>query len=103
MRQKEEVGRVVVYILAKGVGAYPGEGAYQSVGAYSRKYGNAVQSHFIFQMIQGGSVSRKQMKSVGANIRQRINFQKYLYLYVNINVITTFKLLIRIIMICIHK
>ena len=81
MRQKEEVGRVVVYILAKGVGAYPGEGAYQSVGAYSRKY----------------------LKSVGANIRQRINFQKYLYLYVNINVITTFKLLIRIIMICIHK
>ena len=27
MRQKEEVGRVVVHILAKGVGAYPGEGA----------------------------------------------------------------------------
>ena len=39
MRQKEEVGRVVVYILAKRVGAYPGEGAYQSVGAYSRRYG----------------------------------------------------------------
>ena len=34
---------------------------------------------------------------------QSINFQKYLYLYVNINVITTFKFLIRIIVICIHK
>ena len=48
MRQKEEVGRVVAYILAKGVGAYPGEGAYQSVGAYSRKYGTCSSEPFHF-------------------------------------------------------
>ena len=69
MRQKEEVGRVVVHILAKGVGAYPGRVLIRAWALIRGNTVHAVQSHFIFQMIQGGSVSRKQMKSVGANIR----------------------------------
>ena len=58
-----------------------GEGAYQSEGGYSRKYGYMQFRAILFsRRFKVALFSRKQMKSVGAKIRQRISVEKYLYL-----------------------
>ena len=75
----------LVSLPSKEEGAYSrgggGEGAYQSERGYSRKYGYMQCRAILFsRRFQVALFSRKQMKSVGAKIRQRISVEKYLYL-----------------------
>ena len=60
-------------MLAQGKGAYLGEGGYQSEGVIRRIRYMQIRANLFFRLFKVALFSRKQMKSLGAEIRQRIS------------------------------
>ena len=60
-------------MLAQGKGAYPGERRYQSEGVIRRIRYMQIRANLFFRLFEVALFSRKQMKSLGAEIRQRIS------------------------------
>ena len=56
-------------MLAQGKGAYPGEGGYQSEGVIRRIRYMHIRANLFFRLFEVALFSRKQMKSLGAEIR----------------------------------